>query len=109
MTTRTHSPDALGARTNNATRWRIDPTRSSVEFHAKGLWGMATVKGSFSRYHGTLDLGAQPAIELTLEADSLDTKNKKRNEHLCSLDFFGVEAHPSSGSSQPPPSSTASV
>jgi polyisoprenoid-binding protein YceI len=77
------------------TRWRIDPVRSSVEFHAKTLWGMPTVKGSFSRYQGTLDLGARPAIELTIEAGSLDTKNKRRDEHLRSPDFFGAERHPS--------------
>ena len=32
--------------------------------------------------------GAQPAIELTIEADSLDTENKKRDTHLRSPDFF---------------------
>lgn len=77
-----------------STRWRIDQTRSGVEFHAKLFWGMATVKGRFSRYCGTLDLGAQPAIELILEGDSLDTKTRKRDEHLLSPDFFDVQAHP---------------
>jgi polyisoprenoid-binding protein YceI len=86
--------EAIGAPTIESTRWRIDPTRSRVEFHAKALWGMSTVKGSFSRYHDTLDLGTQPAIELTVEGYSLDTKNKRRDKHLCSPDFLGVEAHP---------------
>jgi polyisoprenoid-binding protein YceI len=77
-----------------STRWRIDPTRSSVEFHAKAMWGMATVSGRFSRYHGTLQMGAEPAIELTLEGDSIDTNNEKRDVHLRSPDFFSVQAHP---------------
>ena len=76
------------------TIWRIDPDRSSVEFNVKSLWGIVTVKGHFSRYQGTLDLSGEPAIELTIEAASLDTKNKKRDKHLRSPDFFGVEQHP---------------
>ena len=74
--------------------WRIDPDRSSVEFTVKHLWGIATVKGRFSRYEGTLNLSGEPAIELIIEADSLDTKNKRRDKHLRSPDFFAVEQHP---------------
>ncbi len=76
------------------TRWRIDPAHSSVEFSVKNFWGIATVKGGFSRYDGTLDLGADPAIVLAIEGDSLDTRHEKRDKHLRSPDFFGVEAHP---------------
>jgi len=90
----THTADPVGTPTIETTRWRIDPDRSSVEFHVKGFWGMATVKGRFSRYHGTLDLSAQPAIELTIEADSLDTTNEKRDTHLRSPDFFDAGKHP---------------
>jgi polyisoprenoid-binding protein YceI len=86
--------DGIGARGIDSTRWQIDPMRSRVEFHVKALLGMATVKGGFARYRGTLDLGAQPAIELTIEGDSLDTDNKKRDRHLRSPDFFDVDAHP---------------
>jgi len=85
-----HSVDALSL--EQAT-WRIDPARSSVRFNTK-VWGIATVKGHFSRYHGMLDLSAEPAVELTIEADSLDTKNAKRDEHLRSQDFFAAEEHP---------------
>jgi polyisoprenoid-binding protein YceI len=76
------------------TRWRIDPARSSVEFRVKNFWGIVTVKGGFSRYHGTLDLAADPAVELTIEAESLDSRNERRDKHLRSGDFFDVEAHP---------------
>jgi polyisoprenoid-binding protein YceI len=90
----THPADVIGTLSITSTRWRIDPMRSGVEFHAKAFWGMATVKGSFSRYRGTLDLSAQPAIELTIDGDSLDTENKRRDKHLRAPDFFDVEAHP---------------
>ena len=76
------------------TRWRIDPRRSSVEFHVRHLYGLQTVKGRFERYDGTLDLAAQPSIELTIEADSLNTNNAKRDEHLRSAVFFNTANHP---------------
>jgi polyisoprenoid-binding protein YceI len=74
--------------------WRLDPARSSVEFHVRHFYGLMTVKGRFDQYQGTLDLQADPAIELIVEADSLDTKQKKRDEHLRSEDFFHVAEHP---------------
>ncbi len=76
------------------TRWRIDPARSSVAFHSPTFWGLMTVKGHFERYEGTLDLQSTPAIELTIEAASLNTNNKMRDKHLRSDDFFDVTDHP---------------
>jgi EmrB/QacA subfamily drug resistance transporter len=83
-------PDANDAGTG---AWRLDPKRSSVEFHAPHFWGLATVKGHFESYQGTLDLGADPAIELTIDATSLETGNRKRDQHLRSADFFDAEQH----------------
>ena len=76
------------------TRWRIDPARSQVEFRTPTFWGLLTVKGRFERYDGTLDLRQEPAIELTIEAASLNTNNNMRDKHLRSSDFFDVENHP---------------
>jgi polyisoprenoid-binding protein YceI len=74
--------------------WRLDPSRSSVEFNVRHFYGLMTVKGHFDRYEGTLDLGHDPAVQLTIDADSLDTKNAKRDAHLRSPGFFDVEHHP---------------
>src|SRR5687767_4234497 len=74
--------------------WRLDPARSSVAFHVRHFYGLMTVKGEFADYEGTLDLGATPAVELTIQATTLDTKLAKRDEHLRSKDFFDVERHP---------------
>jgi polyisoprenoid-binding protein YceI len=75
-------------------KWRLDPARSSVEFHVRHFYGAMTVKGRFDRYEGTLDLSARPAVELLIEADSLDTKVKQRDKHLRDDDFFDVANHP---------------
>ena len=74
--------------------WRLDLTGSSVEFRVRHFYGLMTVRGHFDAYAGVVDLQAQPAVQLTIQATSLDTKNKKRDEHLRSKDFFDVEHHP---------------
>lgn len=74
--------------------WRIDPARSRVEFRTPTLWGLATVKGQFERYAGNLDLQGSPAIELMIEADSLNTNHRFRDRHLRSADFFDAGSHP---------------
>ena len=74
--------------------WRLDPARSSVEFHVRHFYGLMTVKGHFERYDGTLQLNGRPAVELVIDADSLDTKQAKRDEHLRSAEFFDVAKHP---------------
>jgi polyisoprenoid-binding protein YceI len=75
--------------------WILDPERSSVEFRVPLLFGkIGTVKGGFGRYSGTLDMDARPAIELVIDADSLDTGNARRDEHLRSAAFFDAAEHP---------------
>jgi polyisoprenoid-binding protein YceI len=75
-------------------RWRLDPARSSVDFRAPHFWGLVTVKGHFKLYEGTLDLRFAPAVQLTIEADSLDTGIAKRDQHLRSADFFDAAHYP---------------
>jgi polyisoprenoid-binding protein YceI len=75
-------------------RWLIDPRRSSVEFRVGYFWGLLTVKGHFDDYHGELDLSANPAIELTINAASVQTRNRTRDRHLRSADFFNTKEHP---------------
>jgi polyisoprenoid-binding protein YceI len=89
----TTTPTPTDTRAVQSTRWRIDPARSSVEFHTPTFWGLLTVKGHFERYEGTLDLRREPAIELTIEAASVNTKNNLRDKHLRSGDFFDVKNH----------------
>lgn len=75
-------------------RWQLDARRSSVGFRARHLWGLGTVEGHFADYRGHLDIGASPAIELTIEAASVETGNHRRDKHLRSRAFLGADEHP---------------
>ncbi len=75
-------------------RWLLDPQRSSVGFRVALGWRLGTVTGRFDHYEGQLDLSAAPAIALTIDADSLQTGNRRRDRHLRSRDFFDAEDHP---------------
>jgi polyisoprenoid-binding protein YceI len=74
--------------------WRLDPGRSNVEFRVGHFWGLMNVTGHFDDYDGRLDLSAEPAVELTIDAASVQTGNRKRDRHLVSADFFDVENQP---------------
>jgi polyisoprenoid-binding protein YceI len=74
--------------------WQLDPQRSRVEFRTRHFWGLMTVRGQFGDHHGQLDLSANPAIELSIDAASVQTGNRKRDRHLRSADFFDAENHP---------------
>ncbi|EDY43642.1 YceI family protein [Streptomyces sp. SPB074] len=76
--------------------WRLDAGSSTVSLGHKTFWGLVTVKGEFRTVTGGGELAADGTArgELTLAADSLDTKNAKRDEHLRSADFFDAANHP---------------
>ena len=82
-------------RTTAPTRWAVDTDETSIEFAVKTFWGLLTVHGRFDRFDGSYEVGpGGTTIELTIDADSLDTGNATRDKHLRSIDFFHVVAHP---------------
>ncbi len=75
--------------------WSLDHSHSELGFRAKGMFGLAAVKGTFGEYEGELDVDASGASgELRIVATSLETGNARRDTHLRSADFFDVEKHP---------------
>jgi polyisoprenoid-binding protein YceI len=74
--------------------WELDPQRSTVAFAVPFWWGFGTVTGRFRQYTGRLELGARPAVELTIDAASVDTGSERRDRHLRSGDFFAVARDP---------------
>jgi polyisoprenoid-binding protein YceI len=79
------------------TIWRIDPTRSKIGFSVKHLM-FATVHGHFGRFTGAIrfdrDHPDDAAVEVEIDAASIDTGIKKRDDHLRSADFLNVAAFP---------------
>jgi polyisoprenoid-binding protein YceI len=77
-------------------RWAVDPQRSSVEFRVPTFWGLGTVVGHFDHFEGSYgrDDDDVPAIDLTIDAESLDTGNETRDRHLRAERFFDTVEHP---------------
>jgi|HubBroStandDraft_1064217.scaffolds.fasta_scaffold395771_1 polyisoprenoid-binding protein YceI len=74
--------------------WKVDPVHSSVEFQVKHL-GIATVKGHFNEFEGTLEVGPEGAVAHgTVKTASVDTREPARDEHLRSADFFEADTYP---------------
>jgi polyisoprenoid-binding protein YceI len=80
-----------------AGNWTLDPSRSKVALRSKSVWGLVTVKGVFGQVagQGTVSATGDATGTITVATDSLDTKMKKRDEHLRSADFFDAASHPS--------------
>lgn len=90
------SPDPTAAeRSSLAGTWTLDPSQTSIVFHTKALW-LINVKGMFNALEGTGTVGTDGSVSgsIVLDAASVDTKNKKRDDHLRSADFFAVETNP---------------
>ena len=76
-------------------RWTMDSARSTVEFEVEHIWGLHTVHGCFRRSEGEYVVGPDgAAIELAIDAASVDTGVAMRDEHLRSADFLYVALHP---------------
>jgi polyisoprenoid-binding protein YceI len=76
--------------------WTLDAARSEVGLKSKSMWGMVPVKGVFREVtgSGTISAAGDVAGTVTVVAGSIDTKTKKRDEHLRSADFFDVANYP---------------
>jgi polyisoprenoid-binding protein YceI len=74
--------------------WKVDKVHSSVEFQVKHL-GIATVKGQFTEFEGTLEVGPEDTVASgTVQVASVNTREPARDEHLRSADFFDAEQNP---------------
>jgi polyisoprenoid-binding protein YceI len=75
--------------------WRADPAHSSVEFGIKHLL-ITTVTGRFADVEGVVEVDASgPAkASATIRAESVDTNQPQRDEHLRSPDFFDSSGFP---------------
>ena len=74
----------------------LDPAGSRAEFRVKHFWGAITVHGRLEQVTGEATVGSDGTVtgQISFDARSLDTKNKQRDKHLRSADFFDVDKHP---------------
>ncbi len=74
-----------------ATTYQLDPSHSEVGFSVKHLM-LSNVKGRFSKFTGGFDYDEKSKtlsnVDVKIEIASVDTNEKKRDEHLVSPDFF---------------------
>lgn len=83
-------------RTVAADEYTVDAVHSGVNFKVSHL-GLAWIYGRFNDFSGDFTIDADPAkcsFNLAIKAESIDTNNKKRDEHLSAPDFFNVKQFP---------------
>lgn len=77
--------------------WTIDTSHTRVNFAVRHMM-IANVYGTFEAVTGVVDFNeADPTrstVEVQIAADSLSTRDEKRDAHLKSADFLDVANHP---------------
>ena len=81
-----------------AADWRIDQAHTTVSFKVRHL-GVTWVQGEFQKVSGTVRYDRKnpgaAAADIVIDADSINTRNARRDNHLRTDDFLLVEKHPS--------------
>ncbi len=77
--------------------WTIDAAHTHLEFSVTHMM-LAKVRGEFEDFEGTIAFDPEnPAateVDISIDVASLTTRNKDRDAHLRSPDFFNVEEYP---------------
>ena len=80
-----------------ADTYKLDPAHTSVTFKVEHL-GLSWSHGRFNDVTGDFRVdGDNPSgtrFAISIKTESLDTANKKRDEHLASPDFFNSKQFP---------------
>lgn len=79
------------------TTWQIDPAHSAASFAVRHM-GISTVRGSFTKTAGTVKYDPSDpkndAVDVTIDAASVDTRVDMRDNDLRSDHFFDVQKFP---------------
>src|SRR5216684_4999389 len=78
--------------------WQIDPAHSSAQFSVRHM-AISTVRGAFSKVTGSVVFDdkdvSKSIVEVTIDANSVDTRVPDRDNDLRSEKFFDVAHYPS--------------
>ncbi|MHC3475337.1 YceI family protein [Streptomyces sp. 7R007] len=76
--------------------WEIEPAHSSIGFTARHI-GLARIHGRFNSFAGAVRIAEQverSAMHVVIDAASIDTNVRMRDDHLRSADFLDVQRFP---------------
>ncbi|HEX2026736.1 MAG TPA: YceI family protein [Nitriliruptorales bacterium] len=76
---------------------QINPAHTTIEFIARHLM-IARVRGRFTGFSGQIHIDDEPSrssVEVSIDADTIDTAEEDRDTHLRAPDFLHVERWPS--------------
>lgn len=76
--------------------WEIEQAHTRIGFSARHI-GLAKVYGRFNRFAGAIRIGRtieESAMHVVIDAASIDTNVRMRDDHLRSGDFLDVERYP---------------
>ncbi|MFF0748728.1 YceI family protein [Streptomyces sp. NPDC004267] len=76
--------------------WEIDPMHSQIGFTARHI-GLARIHGRFNSFAGAVRIAERmehSAMHVVIDAASIDTGVRMRDDHLRSGDFLDVGAYP---------------
>ncbi len=78
-------------------QWIIDDSHSLIHFTVRHMM-ISKVRGRFDRFSGTIAADEQnpanSAVNVQIEAASINTRDAKRDAHLTSPDFLDVVRYP---------------
>jgi polyisoprenoid-binding protein YceI len=76
--------------------YKFDPSSSTIGFAVHQFLG--TTQGKFTRFSGKIDVDREhpenSSVTAQIDVRSIDTRIKKRDDHLRSPEFFNVEKFP---------------
>lgn len=88
---------AISAVSWSQTKWKLDASHSNVNFTVMHLM-ISEVQGSFKVFDGSVEHSkddfSDAKIAFTVDVNSINTENQKRDEHLKGDDFFNSEKFP---------------
>lgn len=86
-------PATAAAPASSSATFSVDAVHSSVIFKIKHM-GVSNFYGTFKDTSGTFSLGDSASVDVTVKADSVDSRNSKRDDHIKSPDFFNAKEFP---------------
>jgi polyisoprenoid-binding protein YceI len=86
----------LGTTVSAKESYKFDPSGSTIGFSVHQFLG--TVRGKFTNFSGRIEVDREhpenSSVTAQIDVRSIDTRIKKRDDHLRSAEFFNVEKFP---------------